>query len=107
MYISADDAQTMSDSLGYVDLESTDLTNLAKLDNSYFYGKFIADRILLAGDSGTEFKVWARPAGDIIAPKRNILLTADIAELAVSGAIDTVVTGGSAGATKFVTFNRE
>ena len=77
------------------------------MDNAYFYGKFIADKILLAGDSGTPFRVWAKPAGDIIAPKRNILLSSDLAELSVTGAIDTVVTGGSAGATKFVTFNRE
>lgn len=107
IHISGDGARSTAAALGYIDLASVEATNLLKMDNVFFYGKFIADKILLGGDSSEAFRIWAKPAGDIIAPRRNILLSSDLDELSVSGAIDTIVTGGAAGASKFTTFNRE
>lgn len=59
------------------------------------------------GDSPVSLRVWGRPAGDMIAPRRNILLSNDTSRMVVTGAIDTVVTSGSSGAVRYVTAPRD
>tara|TARA_R110001592_G_scaffold41037_5_gene134409 strand:+ start:7129 stop:8949 length:1821 start_codon:yes stop_codon:yes gene_type:complete len=59
----------------------------------------------ITGD--TEISIFARPASNDIAPKRNQILEIDIFNTTIESTVDTIATRGTAGANEYVTTPRE